>query len=138
MSSYSWTKKGIRYCRLGTQSSTREVLTRSPWSANSWPRYTVSESHFYVVNAIAYTNFRDLGRGRIPWSRMRESQGDFILPEYLPHGTVLTQLCTYRFYKLSVESDRLRPNALDMFDTSRDDLEATLLVSSSKLRNLSL
>ena len=31
------------------------------------------------------------GKGRIPWARIREAQGDFILPQYLPNGITLTQ-----------------------------------------------
>lgn len=31
------------------------------------------------------------GKGRIPWARMKEAQGDFILPQYLPNGITLTQ-----------------------------------------------
>ena len=30
-------------------------------------------------------------KGRIPWARMKEAQGDFILPQYLPNGITLTQ-----------------------------------------------
>jgi hypothetical protein len=31
------------------------------------------------------------GKGRIPWTRLQESQGDYILDEYLPAGVTLTQ-----------------------------------------------
>jgi hypothetical protein len=31
------------------------------------------------------------GKGRIPWARLQEAQGDFVLPEYLPNGVILTQ-----------------------------------------------
>ena len=31
------------------------------------------------------------GKGRISWAIIREAQGDFILPQYLPNGITLTQ-----------------------------------------------
>ena len=31
------------------------------------------------------------GRGRIPWVRLKEAQDNFVLPEYLPNGFILTQ-----------------------------------------------
>jgi hypothetical protein len=31
------------------------------------------------------------GKGRIPWTRLHEAQGDYILDEYLPAGVTLTQ-----------------------------------------------
>ncbi|KAH9027300.1 hypothetical protein EDB84DRAFT_1563480 [Lactarius hengduanensis] len=31
------------------------------------------------------------GKGRVPWARLREAQGDFIAAEYLPEGVTLTQ-----------------------------------------------
>jgi hypothetical protein len=31
------------------------------------------------------------GKGRVPWTRLQETQSDFILPEYLPTGVTLTQ-----------------------------------------------
>ena len=30
-------------------------------------------------------------KGRIPWARIKEAQGNFILPKYLPDGITLTQ-----------------------------------------------
>ncbi|KAI9441037.1 hypothetical protein BJY52DRAFT_1195315 [Lactarius psammicola] len=31
------------------------------------------------------------GKGRVPWARLKEAQGDFILAKYLPAGVTLTQ-----------------------------------------------
>jgi hypothetical protein len=31
------------------------------------------------------------GKGRIPWTRLQEAQGDFVLAEYLPNSFIISQ-----------------------------------------------
>src|SRR6266702_546093 len=84
---------GIPCCQVGKPSSVRGSCTGSTLLAGSWVRCTVSELQL-AVNLLLM-NLSEIsvggGKGRIPWARLKEAPGDFILSKYLPASVMLTQ-----------------------------------------------
>src|SRR6266571_3250382 len=84
---------GIPCCRVGKPLSVRGSCTGSTSSAGSWVRCTVSELQLTVNLSLMNLSEISVGRGkgRIPWARLKEAPGDFILSKYLPASVMLTQ-----------------------------------------------
>src|SRR6266702_4525231 len=86
-------RTGIPCCRVGKPSSVRGSCTGSTSLAGSWVRCTVSELQL-AVN-LSLMNLSEIsvggGKGRIPWARLKEAPGDFILSKYLLASVTLTQ-----------------------------------------------
>src|SRR6266702_4005307 len=84
---------GIPCCQVGKPLSVRGSCTGSTLLAGSWVRCTVSELQL-AVN-LSLMNLSEIsvggGKGRIPWARLKEAPGDFILSKYLPASVTLTQ-----------------------------------------------
>src|SRR6266702_2199109 len=84
-------------CQVGKPSSVRGSCTGSTSSAGSWVRCTVSELQL-AVN-LSLMNLSEIsvggGKGRIPWARLKEAPGDFILSKYLLASVTLTQYVTF-------------------------------------------
>ncbi|KAF8256753.1 hypothetical protein EI94DRAFT_1710295 [Lactarius quietus] len=82
-------------------------------------RYLTEMHHAYLCfgQSSGLAMFSEMasggGKGRIPWTRLHQSQGDYVLQEHLPAGVTLTQQATglipFRFKKAANTAQQSEP-----------------------------